>query len=65
MHCGLLLKSVMNSKREWNHLCLQDYKSIVDYNHVIYKICSKLKFCEKEATYVNKIVEHSIYHASS
>ena len=40
---------------EWNHLCLQDFKSVVDYNHIVHRICSKLKFCEKEPTNANKI----------
>jgi hypothetical protein len=33
---------------DWFHLCIQDYKSIGDYNHVIHKICARLRFCEKE-----------------
>ena len=32
---------------EWNHLCLQDFKSIDEYNHDVHTNCSKLKFCEK------------------
>jgi hypothetical protein len=34
---------------------LQDFKSVADYNHVVHKICSKLKFCEKEPTDADKI----------
>ena len=40
---------------EWNHLRLQDFKSMADYNHAIHKICSKLMFCEKEPTDADKI----------
>ena len=43
------------ANHEWNHLHLQDFKSLVDYNHVVHRICSKLKFCEKEPTDVDKI----------
>ena len=53
----------MNSKKliwpeanhEWNHLRLQDFKSVADYNHVVHRICSKLKFYEKEPTVADKI----------
>jgi len=38
------------ANHEWNHLRLQDFKSVADYNHAVHKICSKLKFCEKEPT---------------
>ena len=43
------------ANHEWNHLRLQDFKSVVDSNHVVHKICSKLKFCEKEPTDADKI----------
>jgi hypothetical protein len=43
------------TNHEWNHLRLQDFKSVADYNHAIHKICSKLKFCEKEPTDADKI----------
>ena len=28
---------------------------MADYNHTVHKICSKLKFCEKEPTDANKV----------
>jgi endonuclease III len=28
---------------------------VADYNHVVHRICSRLKFCEKEATDADKI----------
>jgi hypothetical protein len=40
---------------DWTHLRLLDYKSIEDYNHVIHKICARLRFCEKEPSQVDKI----------
>jgi hypothetical protein len=40
---------------DWIHLRLQDYKSIGDYNHVVYKICAKLWFYEKEPFDEDKI----------
>jgi hypothetical protein len=43
------------ANHEWNLLCLQDFKSVADYNHVVHRICSKLKFCEKEPTDTDKI----------
>ena len=43
------------ANHEWNHLCLQDFKSMADYNHDVHMICSKLKFCEKEPTDAHKI----------
>jgi hypothetical protein len=42
---------------EANHLCLQDFKSVADYNHAVHMICSKLKFYEKEPTDADKIGE--------
>ena len=51
------------ANHEWNHLGLQDFKSVADYNHVVHKICSKLKFCEKEPTNADKI-EKTLYYAS-
>jgi hypothetical protein len=29
-------------------LRLQNFKSIGEYNHVVHKMCAKLRFCEKE-----------------
>jgi hypothetical protein len=36
------------ANHEWTQIRLQDFKSIEDYNHAIYKVCAKLRFCEKE-----------------
>lgn len=43
------------ANHEWNHLRLQDFKSVADYNHAVHRICSKLKFCEKEPSDADKI----------
>jgi hypothetical protein len=43
------------ANHDWVHLRLQDYKSIGDYNHVVHKICAKLRFCEKESSDEDKI----------
>ena len=51
------------ANHEWNHLRLQDFKSVADYNHAIHRICSKLKFYEKEPTDSDKI-EKTLYYAS-
>jgi hypothetical protein len=83
--CGKLSKSTMNNKRnscpsanhEWNHLQLQDFKSLAEYNHALHSICSKLKFCEKEPSEADKIektlstmlledrILHQQYHSSN
>jgi hypothetical protein len=43
------------ANHERNHLRLQDFKSVADYNHAIHRICSKLKFYEKKPTDTDKI----------
>ena len=48
---------------EWTHLRLQDFKSVGAYNHEVHKICSKLRFCEKEPSEVEKIEKNSINYA--
>jgi hypothetical protein len=44
---------------ETNHdrtmLRLNDFKSIGEYNHVVYKFCARLRFCEKEPSKADKI----------
>ena len=43
------------AQHEWNHIRLQDFKSIGDYNHAVHKICAKLRFCNKEPDDEEKI----------
>jgi hypothetical protein len=40
---------------EWNHLRIQNFKSVGVFNHAMHKLSSKLKFCEKEPTDAEKI----------
>ena len=42
---------------EWNHIRLQDFKSIGEYNHAVHKICAKLRFCEQEPDDAAKIAK--------
>ena len=51
------------ANHEWNYLRIQDFKFVADYNHDVHRICSKLKFCEKEPTDTDKI-EKTLYYAS-
>jgi hypothetical protein len=46
---------LLEINHDWIHLRLPDYKSMEDYNHVVHKICAKLRFCEKEPSEVDKI----------
>lgn len=43
------------ANHEWSQLRLMDFKSIGEYNHAVHKICSKLRFCEKELSEGEKI----------
>jgi hypothetical protein len=43
------------ANHDWTMLRLQDFKSIGEYNHVVHKICAKLRFCEKEPFEADKI----------
>jgi hypothetical protein len=33
----------------------QDFKSIGEYNHVVHKVCARLRLCEKEPSEADKI----------
>jgi hypothetical protein len=39
---------LLEVNHEWTQIHLQDFESIEDYNHAIYKVCAKLCFCEEE-----------------
>jgi hypothetical protein len=43
------------ANHDWTMLRLQDFKYIGEYNHVVHKICVKLRFCEKELFKADKI----------
>jgi hypothetical protein len=49
---AILLSEANN---EWTQICLEDFKSIKDYNHAIHKVYAKLRFCEKEPSEEDKI----------
>ena len=34
-------------RREWSLIHLMDFKSVVEYNSAVHKICSKLRFCDQ------------------
>jgi len=38
------------TRDEWNVLRFQDFKKVCDYNSVIFKIVSQLKFCGMDIT---------------
>ena len=42
-------KAIMlpEAKREWSLIRLMDFKSVGEYNSVVHKICSKLRFCDE------------------
>jgi hypothetical protein len=40
---------------DWIMLRHQDFKSIREYNHVVHKICVRLRFCDKEPSEADKI----------
>jgi len=44
-----------DEQHEWNHLRIQDFKSVADYNHAVHNIYTKLRFCGKEPTDAEKI----------
>jgi hypothetical protein len=46
---------LLEANHDWTMLRLQNFKFIVGYNHVVYKICVKLRFCEKEPFKADKI----------
>jgi hypothetical protein len=43
------------TNHDWTMLRLQDFKSIGEYNHVVHKICARLRFWEKEPSEEDKI----------
>ena len=61
-HKAIIIAEAMH---EWNHLRLQDFKTVDEFNHVVHKICSKLWFCEKEPSEAEKIEKTSSTMLSS
>jgi hypothetical protein len=60
-HDAILLPG---ANHEWTRIRLHDFKSIENYNHVIHKVCAKLRFCEKEPSKEDKIEKNSSNYAS-
>jgi len=46
---------LLDATHECNHLRIQDFKSANKYNHAMHKLSSKLNFCEKEPSDMEKI----------
>jgi hypothetical protein len=46
---------LQEANHEWTQICLQDFKSIEDYNYAIHMVDAKLRFCEKESLEEDKI----------
>src|SRR5436190_22054898 len=38
---------LLEAKRKWSLIRLMDFKSVGEYNSVVHKICSKLRFCDE------------------
>jgi hypothetical protein len=52
------------SHYEWIHLRLQDFKSVGEYNSVMFRITSELKLCEEKITDENILEKiFSAFHA--
>jgi hypothetical protein len=43
------------ANHDWTILRFQDFKSIGEYDHVVHKICARLRFCKKEPSETDKI----------
>ena len=51
---------------DWMHLGLQDFKSISDYNSVLFKISSQLKLCGEKVTEEDMLEKtFTTFHASN
>jgi hypothetical protein len=50
-----MVVTLSEANHDWTMLRLQDFKSIGEYNHVIHKICARLRICEKEPSEADKI----------
>ncbi|XP_047331899.1 uncharacterized protein LOC124935510 [Impatiens glandulifera] len=62
------LKTIILPKAqfEWLHLCLQDFKSVSEYNSALFRITSKLKLCGEVISKVDMLEKTlSTFHASN
>lgn len=54
------------ARYDWLHLRLQDYKSVNEFNSVMFKITSQLKLCGENITDKNMLEEtYSTFHANN
>ena len=44
------IKMLLEARREWSLIHLMDFKSVVEYNSVVHKNSSKLRFCDQPVT---------------
>ena len=57
---------LLKARYDWLHLQLQDFKSISDYNSVLFKISSELKLCGEKITNEDMLEKTYItFHASN
>ena len=55
-----------NTCEEWRELCLQDFAKVSDYNSVIFRIVSQLKFCGEKITNKDMLEKtYSTFHPSN
>ena len=51
---------------DWMHLCLQDYKTVSEYNSAMFRISSQLKLCGEKVTDEDMLEKtFSTFHASN
>ncbi|KAJ0017474.1 hypothetical protein Pint_11150 [Pistacia integerrima] len=51
---------------DWTHLRLQDYKSVSEYNSILFGVVSKLRLCEEKITKENMLEKpFSTFHPSN
>ncbi|XP_021829922.1 uncharacterized protein LOC110770145 [Prunus avium] len=54
------------ARHDWMPLCLQDFKSVADYNSALFRISSKLRLCGENITYANLLEKtFTTFHASN
>jgi hypothetical protein len=46
---------LLEAINEWNHLRLQDFKYVGEFNHAVHKLSAKLKFYKNEPIDAEKI----------
>ncbi|XP_070050763.1 uncharacterized protein [Nicotiana tomentosiformis] len=63
---NLKLVTLPQARYDWAHLRLQDFKSVSEYNYVMFKITSKLKLCGDNITDYDMLEKtFTIFYASN